>query len=98
MRLLIYKKDKKNPYCPIEEIQVNDVSADFIWDNYLKPGKAGMLKLPSERVIDAYGIIDISEPLPDELMDNLLPEHKNDKIPEKGIEYLRKIVKSKLKQ
>jgi hypothetical protein len=80
-----------------EELQITDVAGDFIWDNYLKTGKDGHLKLPNGRIIRAWDISDISEPLPDEMMDNLLPEHKNDKIPEKGIEYLRNKIKKVLK-
>jgi len=96
MRLLIYKKDRKNPFCITEEIPVNEVSYNFIWNNYLETGREGMLKLPGGRVINSWGIIDITDELPDELME--LPEHKNTKIPEKGIEYLRKVLNSKLKQ
>jgi len=81
-----------------EEIQITDKAGDFIWENYLKTGKDGALKLPNGRIIRAWNISDISEPLPDLMADNmLLGEHQNKNTPSGGIEYLRKKVKEVLK-
>lgn len=80
-----------------EELQITDKAGDWIWENYLKTGRDGALKLPSGRIITAWEIVDISESIPDERSDNLLTEHKNIIIPVKGIEYLREKVRKVLK-